>query len=157
MSSTTPKTILLRGDNAVHGEANAAADSDIVPGMLLATNADGEVLPHDVAGGAAQRRFAREASYVGGSIDDTFEDGDTVPFWDMNNGDWVYAWLADGAAAVAPGDLLQSAGDGTLEPLGEGDAGAEPPVYAGIAVAKAHEAVDNSGGATPARIRVEVL
>lgn len=144
-SDTDPKTVLLRGDNAVHGEAVAAAGSNIVPGMLLETTAAGAVQPHSEEGGPAQRRFAREESYAGGSIDDVFEDGDTVPFWDMNNGDWVYAFLAAGESVEA-GDLLDSNGDGSLRAHA-----------VGAVVGKAHETVDNSGGTSAVRIRVEVL
>lgn len=144
-SDTDPKTILLRGDNAVGGEARAAADSDIMPGMLLTTDTDGEVLPHNVAGGPAHRRFAREESYAGGSIDTVFEDGDTVPFWDTNNGDWAYAFLDAGETADI-GTQLESAGNGYLQ-----------AITTGTPIATAHEAVDNSGGSAAVRIRVEVL
>jgi hypothetical protein len=54
--------------------------------------------------------------------------------------------VAAAAAAIAIGAYLEYAGDGTLKVWA-----------AGTRIAQALEAVDNSAGGAPARIRVEIL
>ncbi len=144
-SSDTPKTILLRGD-PLGSEAAAAVSADIVPGMLIERAASGTVRPHSTAAGAAAILVAREADFVGGGIDDVYEDGDRVPFWNGRKGDWFYMTLAIGQN-VAANTFLESNGAGALRDV----------ATAGEALFQALEAVNNSAGSAPARIKVEVL
>lgn len=141
-SATTPKTIELYGYCNQH---EATALGDIIPGMLV-QRAVGGVQAHDDEGEAAAPSFAVEYDLTGLSIDDTYEEGDQVVFKTFTPGSGVYAWLADGVNA-AEAALLASNGDGTLKVAAAGE----------NVVAQALEAVDNSGEAEPARIRVETL
>lgn len=59
----------------------------------------------------------------------------------------MYALVAAGAAAIAQNAYLASAGDGTLVTAGLDE----------VAVAQALEAVDNSGGGSAVRIKVEII
>jgi hypothetical protein len=146
-SSTTPKTILLRGDQRIALEAQAATSAAIKPGMLIERTSAGTVQKHVSSPGRAPALFAKEADYAGKSIDDAYADGDVVPFYHCQPGDVVYAWLQAGDD-VAVGAALQSAGDGSLEAV-DSD---------GHAVATALEAVDNNpgSGGLPVRIKVEI-
>lgn len=144
-SSTTPKTVLLKG-NPIVNEAAAATSSNIKPGMLLERTSAGQFRPHSTVGGRAAKVFAAEAGYVGGTIDDTYEDSDQVPAYSCEQGAQIYAFLSAGED-VALGAYLQSDGAGALEAT-DSD---------GHAVAVALEAVDNGGGASAVRIKVEVL
>lgn len=143
-SATTPKTIELYG-MGIQNEA-VVTNAAITPGMLLARTATG-VRPHNVAGEPATGAFAVENSAVGRSIGDTYAIGDQCIYKTFQPGSSVYALAHAGGAAITVGALLMSAGDGTLELAGLSD----------IAIAQALEAVDNSGGATAVRIRVEVI
>lgn len=143
-SSSAPKCILVAGCpkqfEAIAGEAG------ITPGMLLEITSEGKVVSHNSA--AALRgplRIAREAEYIGGSIDDTYDDGDTVPFYVMNPGDRFYALLQAGED-VAIGAALQSAADGTFE----------AQTSTNPTRAFALEAVDNNPGTGGAAVRILV-
>ncbi len=157
-SNIIPKTILLRGDPI--GAEAAAGAANILPGMLLAVNSAGAVIPHGVSGGQASKLFAREEEYAGGGVETAYANGDRVPYWSCRSGDQVFAILADGHN-VAVGDYLQSNGDGTLRPVvAASQSGTTPFAYtaAGIPVARAIQAVNTSGGATAtARIKVEII
>lgn len=141
-SATTPKTIELRGEGIQH---EATALGAITAGMLV-ERAAGGVQAHSTAGGAGTTAFANEYCLTGQGIDDAYETGDNVIFTDYPAGASVYALVPAAAAAIAEGALLQSNGDGTLILAAAGD----------NVVARALEAVDNSGGASAARIRVEI-
>lgn len=146
-SSTTPKTVLLRG-SPTQSEGAAKAGENIVPGMLVDTHTDGTIKKHAVSGAICAKRFAREADYVGNGIDTIYSDGECVVIWDCKPGDWVYAWIAAGED-VGIGALLQSNGNGSL-----GDIATN-----GRAIARALEAVDNApgNGGLSVRIKVEVI
>ncbi len=184
-SNSAPKTILLRGSPAMReGVANAA----LTPGHLIEQMSTGKFRKHATAGGVRPSRlFAREEEYVGGGIDTDYAANDQLTYMDCKPGDQVYALVAAAAAAIVIGDLLESAGDGTLRKVvsyltdssgGTGnvtlqDVGASPTEtevannFADLAaavnrlhpgaVARAVEAVDNSGGSGTARIRVEII
>ncbi|MCE8418558.1 hypothetical protein LZ190_07550 [Rhodovulum sulfidophilum] len=142
-SADTPKTIELYGFAVM---TEALAFGPITPGMLVEP-ADDRVRPHATAAGTAAPSFAVENGMTGGGIDDDYQEGDPVLIKTFAPGSRVYALAAAGADAIAKNALLASAGDGTLAPAGDDE----------IAVARAVEALDNSGGATPARIRVVVI
>lgn len=142
-SQTNPKTIELYGYGCQH---EATALGTITPGMLV-ERAAGGVQAHSSAGDVANTSFANEYALTGGTIDRDYLEDDQVIFTSYNPGSGIYALVADGAAAIAEGALLASAGDGTLAVAGDDE----------VAVAQALEAVDNSAGSDPARIRVEVI
>lgn len=142
-SAADPKTIELYGWGCQH---EATALGDITPGMLV-ERATGGVQAHSSAAGPANLHFANEFGMTGGTIDDAYEEDDDVIFTTYVPGSGIYALVAAGATAITEGVLLASAGDGTLAVAGNDE----------VAVAQALEAVDNSGGATTARIRVEVV
>ena len=174
-SATAPKTISLRGRPANReGIANAA----ITPGHLIEQMASGKFRVHATAGGVKPGRlFAREQLYTGKGIDTAYAANDSLPILDCKPGDVIYALVPASAAAIVIGDLLESAGDGTLRKCAAyltdnsggaanttlQDIGASPSeaevannfadVAAAInrlnpgAVARAVEAVDNSANA----------
>lgn len=157
MAKLTPSTITLRGD-PIGSEARAKASEAIKPGMLVQLHTDGTLKKHATAAAPTQAAFVREMDIAGGSIDDAYEDGDTVLFSVFRPGDWVYAFLVAGTGGdVVVGDLLESAGDGSLRKstFGTGSAAAA----AASPIARALEAIDNDPGTGSAavRIRVEVL
>ena len=143
-SATNPKTIDLFGVG-IQNEARAT-DAVITPGMLVTRTATG-VRPHNVAGGAATPSFAVENDLIGGDIADNYAIGANVIFRTFASGSAVYALAHAGGAAIAVNALLKSGGDGTLELAGDDE----------VVVARALEAVDNSGGGSAVRIKVEVI
>lgn len=184
-SSDTPKTVLLKGKfSHRQGKANAA----ITPGYLIEQMSSGNMRKHATAGGVKPSPlFAREEEYVGGSIDDAYASNDSLPYVVAHPGAQVFALVAAGAAAIVIGDLLESAGDGTLRKAGNyltdnsggaanttlQDIGASPSEaevannFADVAAAinrlmpgalcRAVSAVDNSGGSSEARVKVEII
>ena len=143
-SSNTPKVIFLKGE--MMGKEGLAGAAGILPGMLVERAAGGVVVPHASAGGPAVPAFARPNEVIGNGIDVEYNNEDTVLYGVTKSGGEVYAVVAAAAPAIADGAYLESAGDGTLA-----------AITTGVAIAKALEAVDNSGGAESARIKVEVL
>lgn len=159
-SSTTPKTILLRGHPAGR---EAIAVAAVTPGHLGIIDSAGKIKVHNTAKGVANKIFVREEEYVGGSIDTAYAIADQVPYWDCKPGDQIYGWLKTGSS-VAVGAFLESGGDGSLQALTAQSQGATTPfpvTTGGYPVARALETVDNSGGGTgpsgAARIKLEVL
>ena len=142
-SATTPKTIELYGMGCQHEDVATVA---ITPGYLIERNTAG-VAPHSTAGETASPHFAVEMEMTGGTIDTDYAIGDQVVFKTYAAGSSVYALVAAGATAITNRAFLASDGDGTLR-LASTDE---------IAIAQALEAVDNSGGATEARIKVEII
>jgi hypothetical protein len=142
--SNPPHTILLKGDG-VFKEGNAGGA--ITPGHLVTINTTAEaVVVHATAAAAASKLFAVENDIIGKGIDTAYASGDRVYYVACQPGCEINALVAAAAAAIVRGDLLESAGNGTLRKLA-----------AGVALARALEAVDNSAGGTPHRLRVEVL
>lgn len=138
-----PQTVLLKGD-PIRKEAVAAGA--ITPGHLIARDANGKVGVHAAAAGNTGRLFAVENDIIGKGINDAYAVDDQVQFGAFRPGDEVYALVPAAAAAIVIGNQLESTGDGTLKILA-----------AGTPLATALEAVDNSAGATPARIKVEIM
>lgn len=142
-SATTPKTVELYG---VGIQNEAAALAAITPGMLIERGAGG-IQPHGTQGETASPAFAVEAVMLGQSISDDYAIGDQVIYKTFAAGSSVYALVAAGAAAITANAFLTSAGDGTLEFAGVDE----------VVIAQAIEAVDNSGGASTVRIKVEII
>lgn len=138
------------------------ADSAIVPGMLVAQASDGKFDVHAVGGGPAVPAFAFEQELVDGAdVDTAYKQNDRLYYGVCSSGAEVYALVAASASAIVIGDLLESAGDGTLRKLTPASQESSANyVYtpAGHAIARAMEAVDNSSNAlSTARIIVEIL
>lgn len=127
-----------------HQSEDWAAAAAITPGMLVARNGSGLLIPHGTAGGAAARDFAMERDEMGKDIDTAYAIGDTVKVGHFAQGDRVNALIAN-AVNAAVNSLLESAGNGTLRVL-----------TTGVAIATALEAVNNTSGSN-ARLRVEIL
>lgn len=147
-SETNPKTIELYGVNPQH---EAEAGGAITPGMLIERTSTGTVRAHSTQYGGGNSHFAIENRNVGNGIDDAYASGDNVMFATGQCGHSVYALVPAAAAAISVGDMLVSNGDGTLI--------AHPATgsVSAVQVAQALEAVDNSGGASVARIKVELI
>lgn len=184
-SNDTPKTVLLKGDFSYRqGKANAAITPGMLIEQMSSGNfrkhaTAGGVKPAPL--------FAREEEYVGGGIDTDYAANDSLPYVVAHAGAQVYAIVAASAAAIVIGDLLESDGAGGLRKCvayltdnsgGTGNATLEDisasPTEAQVgnnfadlaaavnrmnpgAIARAVQAVDNSGGGSAARIKVEIL
>lgn len=148
-SNDTPKTVILSGPAGIGICQEALATVAILPGMLLARSSATGVKPHDVDSGIANLHFAVEDGAQGRTIEDQYAIGEVVHFKTLVPGTKVYGLLAAGSAAIVVGDKLVSDGDGTLKKL--------VAATGGTVVAEALEAVNNSGGGTRARIRVEIM
>ena len=91
------------------------AGDAITPGMLVALNASGAVIPHNAADGNAIPMFALEDELQGKTIDDAYAAGDPVQVWVAGRGDIVNAIAG---TAITAGDFLVSDGTGKLKPVG---------------------------------------
>lgn len=154
--SQDAEVIALLTDTAgrsVHNEALAAAASAIQPGMLVE-----EVLltvqEHSTAAANAQKLFALADITNGGTIDDVYTVATTVRYGAFHSGQEVFALVAAAAAAIVVGDVLESAGDGTVR-IATADAATDTS-QRDATVGYAIEAVDNSGGGAVARIKIRV-
>lgn len=147
-----PRTIDLNG-SSLRKEANAGGT--ITPGYLLARSAAGVVVAHAAENDNAGALFALEHDLVGRTVDQDYASGDVVQIGAFPRGGEVYALVAASAVAIVVGNFLESHGDGTLQ-LTDTDAATDDTQRAGV-IAQALEAVDNSGGGSEARIRVEIL
>ncbi|OQY11133.1 MAG: hypothetical protein B6I31_05540 [Desulfobacteraceae bacterium 4572_19] len=136
------------------------AAGTITPGFLLEFTSAGEVQAHSNAGQNMLPLFAVEDELQGRGINDDYTADEQVQTWVPYRGDFVYALLKDGED-VAIGDLLESAGDGTLQkhiPDTVSSAG-ELTSYTNQIVGQALEAVDLTATANTAagRIKVRIL
>lgn len=161
----TPNNITLHGRDSDRrdGEAGAA----VTPGELLevtgvSSRNEKTLQPHSSTPstdteGAAIPRFAIEGK-AGKGINDDYAAGDYMEYRSYLTGEEVYAFL-DAGESVASDDPLESAGNGALK-IHDGSADADTTAtqtyYDGAIVAHAIEAVDNSAGTSPVRIKVEV-
>lgn len=151
-SSSAPKTILLSGEPGCY---EAVANAAITPGHLVELMSTGKLRKHATAAAVCSAMFAREEEYVGGGIDTDYAALDQVSYWVGTKGDRFYALVAASASAIVIGDMLESAGDGTLRKTTHDVASAT--TAAAWPIARAVEAVDNSGGGSAVRLKVEVL
>lgn len=163
-----PNTISLAGIPNYPPEVIASAS--ILPGYLVehvpSGGDQGQLRPHATASGNAAPMFAVESLVpsIANSqtlpIDLAYADGDSVRYAIGKSGDEFYAWLPASATAVVVGSMLVSNGDGTLKlavPQTANEGGsATYTIYTSSIVAVAAEAVNNSAGGSPARVRVRV-
>lgn len=164
--SATANTITLHARD--HDRRDGQAAAVITPGELLEVTGrtskdDKTVQPHSSipstdTEGAAIPRFALEYAKTGKGIDDDYSTDDHVEYRTFLPGEEVFAWL-DAGESVSSDDPLESAGNGALK-IHDGSADSDTTTtqtyYDGAIVAHAIEAVDNSGGGSPVRVRVEV-
>lgn len=154
-------TIILKGRPI---EKEGIASGTITPGYLVEFGGSNDLQAHSTAGGNARKAFALENDQVGNDIDDDYSAADSVRYAVCSSGDEIYALVAASATAITKGAPLESAGDGTLRlhtpPSQAVDEGGSATYTISqkhdAIVAYALEAVDNSAGATEARIKVEV-
>jgi hypothetical protein len=151
------RQVLLKGSPV---RKEAAAAGAITPGHLIQIGSAGTAVVHATAGGDARRIFALERDLEGYGIDDDYASGDEVFYADCRPGDEVAALVAASAEAIEIGDPLESAADGTLRKhtatsiVESGSA--TKSIYTQQIVAFAGEAVDNSSGASEARIKAVI-
>jgi hypothetical protein len=138
--NANPRTILLKGRN-IHEERVAAGT--ITPGHFLQLNSAGTVQVNSTALVDKVRIVAVENELEGLGIDDNYAANDLVQYEILHGGMEVNALVAAAAPAIVIGDSLELAADGTVRKL-----------TTGVCVAQAIQAVDNSGGGSPARIRI---
>lgn len=135
-------TVYLMGDfGNKYDEGRAAAA--ITPGHLIERESAGTLSVHDTAGGETAVKVAVEDSLQGRTIDDAYAEGELVRYVIPQKGDRLYMILTT-AQTIVVGDLLASAGNGTLQAVGS-----DTPLF------EAQEAVTTTG--TVARIIVSVL
>ena len=144
------QTILISPADGFQRVEEALGTGVITAGHLLARDATGVVV-HGTAQGASDRIFAEANLPVGGTIDTDYAAGDTVRFLKAQKGDVINALVIDGTAAIALNAVVSSDGAGGMVTAVAGLA-----IDAGI-VGRALEAVDNSGGSAPVRIKVEIM
>jgi len=138
------RTVILKGD--VNATQEGIASGAIVPGSLVALTsaAQDTFIVHGSAKAAASKRFAIEDNFQGDGIDDAIASGSQFRCFVAKPGDEVAALIAVGED-IAKGDLLESAGDGTLQKFTNGIP---------LALAKEDNVVDEYNAT---RICVEIL
>lgn len=145
MATQASNTIWLKGDG-ITKEGNAGGT--ITPGHLVMRNTTASqfVVQTATATGVVLPAFALEADFVGKGVDTNYTTGLRLQVLYPQKGAEIYALVPAAASAIVIGNFLQSAGDGTVVLRTTGQ-------VVGVAL----EAINNSGGGTPVRIRMEVL
>lgn len=114
ITRTNPNTVFLGGTRTQVNDLAAAAV--LTPGHLVERDDVGGVIrwkkaTTDIAGPAA---VVTEQSMLNLGVDDTYAEGDLVEVSILHKGASAWMFIASGQN-VAAGDLLGSAGDGTLK------------------------------------------
>ena len=112
------RTIKLLGE-PIQNEDDLAAEA-ITPGHLVTFNSSGDLIKHNSAGGICARAFAMEREEMGQDIDVDYAVDDTVKVGVFPPGTRVNAFIASGQN-IQKGELLESAGDGTLRARASGE------------------------------------
>lgn len=133
----------------------AVAGGGITPGHLINLNSTNKVVVHAGAAKSASAMFAIENEVIGNGIDVAYVANDNVLYGIFQPGDEVYALVAAAASAIVIGDLVESAGDGTVRKVATDTATSQDERH-GL-VGRALQAVDNSAGGTPARLLIEII
>jgi hypothetical protein len=144
-------TIWLKGEGQVK---EAAAGGAITPGHLITRNTSNQFVVHAGAEANAYAMFALEKDFVGKDLSSAYVATERVQAVVPLPGAEIYALLPASALAVVIGDELVSNGDGTLKKV---TTAAVTTLNLRRVVARALEAVDNSAGGTPVRIKVETV
>lgn len=149
------KTVILRRYNNVQFEAIAA--EAIAPGSLVEVTSAGEVKNHATAQGNAIPYFVMEDAILGKTINDNVAKDDLARVMVAGRGDEVNAIL-NTSQTIVVGDLLASAGDGTLEKFTaiKCDSSASPGAVTTPlqAVAVALEAVTTTSATKRIKVRI---
>jgi len=176
MVSTDPNTILLEGDDDSYQRSNAEADGVVTPGQMVEVTGTDTTAANDVdlvqryatSAEKAVLRIALNLAKTGKTISEDYADGDYLEYRTFETGEEFYGLVFDGANAAGTGaDLSANAtiakGDRLVVYAGNGENGNFRKLDTangdeeGAALVEAKEAVDNSGGSTPARIRLEAI
>lgn len=130
------------------GQYNERTATEVItPGMLVNPVDTATVEKNDLVGnGNHQVEVAVENDIFGGGVDDDYAIGDTVLSQILMPGH-EFMGLVDAGAAAIGFDAYVTAAAGGFVAIGT----------AANAIGKARSAVDNSGGGSPARIRIQVL
>lgn len=108
-------TIVLKGDLAKRTEEYRCGSTSIYPGMLVARDTAGLLIPHGTAGGTfVPGEVAVEDRYLGRDIDTPYTSGELVRTFITQPGDVVQLILNTGENA-AINSKLSSQGDGTVQ------------------------------------------
>lgn len=143
MQRLPPNVIHLSGDKTLVG--TNAASGTVLPGHLVELNTAGRSQVHSTPGGQAQKAVALNQDMLNRGVDIAYIDGDLMEVGVLEAG--ATAWmLIPSGQNITDGDKLESAGDGRLRAVTNGE-----PLFMAI------EDVDNSAGPSDARIRVEAL
>jgi len=141
-------TIVLRGD--ADDIKQRVAGGTITPGHFVVRNSSDQVIVNATDAGIVMPAVAIEKSWAGMGIDTDYVSGEVVTYNTPDSGDEINALLAAGAAAIAQGDPVCLSNDGTVRKFSSGvDSDA---ALIGFAL----EAVDNSGGGSTARLKIEI-
>ena len=103
--------IVVKGGGQSFKEGNVA--TTFKPGHLIARNSSGNLIPQ-TATGPVPIRIAVEQTWVGGTRDDAYAVNSQALYQDLRAGDVFFGRIAAAGAAIAYGDYLESAGDGTI-------------------------------------------
>lgn len=148
---SAPHTIVLISRSYLYREGVLDdAATPITPGMLISPDSGGDkprVIPHAVAAELPTPIMVacEMPERFGSGIDDPYNVTDeTVLYYIPERGDHLYMLLED-EGNVAANAILESNGAGALQAASTGTG------------FRALEAVNNTGGTGPVRIRVEVL
>lgn len=130
----------------------------ITPGMILEIDSAGEVQAHSTAGGNVMPYVALEDELQGNGISDDYAADDQVQVLVAQRGDEINAILTT-SQTIAVGDLLESAGDGTLQkhtPIDITDVYGTTPdkVYCRAVVGEATEAVTTTSATARIVVRI---
>jgi hypothetical protein len=112
------RTIKLLGE-PIQNEDDKAAEA-ITPGHLVTFDGSGNLIKHNSAGGICARAFAMEREEMGQDIDVDYAINDTVKVGVFHPGTRVNAFIASGQN-LTKGNLLESAGNGTLRVRASGE------------------------------------
>ena len=146
-----PRLIGLKGTPIVH-ELIVAAGQTITPGMLVEqVPAADTCRVHSTAAGNAVPYVALENADVGAAPSTTYVAGSLARLGVFPKGSIVHLKLADGTAAIAKGDFLEGAADGTVRKAATNAATADTQRQ-GI-IAQAQEAIDNATSGFISHIR----
>ena len=138
-----------------HQDEAEAHDGSIKPGHLIMKLSTGKVDVHATSGGITPAIFAfcDELSSGGDGISarrnlfDAYAAADQVFHGYPQKGDIIQAWLPANATAVVIGSFLMSNGDGCLALR----------TSTNHILAVAEEAIDNSAGSDPVKIKVRIV
>lgn len=112
---STKNTIYLRQGQSQRVQIERLANAALLPGHLVELMSTNKVRMHATAGGiAAPIMFAIEDENQGKGVADAYAANDNVVCIIPQRGDFIRAWLKNGAN-VAIGDKLESAGAGLLQ------------------------------------------